>query len=51
MSPLKPCIYALLMKCDGEQAGCVCLGERIYLYIVCMLQCSYIDVDVPFPVL
>lgn len=49
VSPLKPCIYALLMKCDGEQSR-VCLhlsvgtmGERVYVYIACMLECSYMN--------
>lgn len=33
VSPLKPCIYALLMKCDREWAGCVCIRERMYLFM------------------
>lgn len=37
VSPLKPCIYALLMKCDGGWAGCVCMRERMYLFIVCIV--------------
>lgn len=33
VSPLKPCIYALLMKCDGERSW-VCLhgGEGIFVH-------------------
>lgn len=33
VSPLKPCIYALLMKCDGEQSW-VCLhgGKSVFVH-------------------